>query len=102
KWVCVTDELGRGLLVRAKAGESFDFAVSHYSTENMMDAKHTWDLEKEDETYLRIDYKVTGTGSGSCGPLVAEEYRLTGDEEINYSFEVLPLILDNDTPKDIA
>ncbi len=102
KWVCVTDALGRGLLVRAKDTQHFEFAVSHYSTENLIDADHTWDLEKQDETYLRIDYKVSGTGSGSCGPLVDEAFRLMGDAEIAYDFELLPLILDNKSPKDLA
>ena len=101
KWVSVTDNLGRGILVRAKEHQTFEFSVSHYSTENQMDAKHTWDLEKEDETYLRIDYKVTGTGSGSCGPTTAEKFRLLGDEDIAYDFEFLPVVLDNMSPKDI-
>ncbi len=102
KWVSVTDGLGRGLLIRSKDDQKFDFAVSHYSTENLIDAKHTWELEKQDETFLRIDYKVSGTGSGSCGPLVAERFRLKGNDEVHYAFEILPVILDNKTPKDLA
>ena len=102
KWVSVTDNLGRGIIVRAKESQNFEFAVSHYSPETMMDAKHTWDLEKEEQTYLRIDYKVSGTGSGSCGPAVKEEFRLNGDDEIAYDFEFLPVILDNVSPKDLA
>ena len=102
RWVCATDILGRGLLIRSAGDTRFEFAVSHYSPENLMDAKHTWDLVKKEETYLRIDYKVSGTGSGSCGPLVDEKYQLCGDEEISYAFDILPLILDNETPNDIA
>ena len=101
-WVCAADSLGRGLLVRSADNTKFEFAVSHYSPENIMDAKHSWDLIKKDETYLRIDYKVSGTGSGSCGPMVDEKYRLRGDESVSYAFDILPIILDNETPSDIA
>lgn len=101
-WVCATDGLGRGLLVRAADGQKFEFAVSHYSPQNLFDAKHTWDLVRDDRAYLRIDYKVSGTGSGSCGPMVDKKYVLRGDEEISYAFDILPLILDNETPDDIA
>ena len=101
-WVCVTDILGRGLLVRSAEENKFEFAVSHYSTENIMDAEHTWDLDRKDKTYLRIDYKVSGAGSGSCGPELDDKFRLHGDEEFSYAFDLLPIILDNESPKDFV
>ena len=96
KWVCVTDQLGRGLLIRTK--DQFEFKASHYSTQTLQEADHVWDLEKSEETYLRIDYKVSGVGSGSCGPLTIEKYQLC-EKEFSYSFEILPVILDNCGPE---
>ena len=28
-------------------------------------------------THVRVDYKDSGVGSGSCGPLLMEKYRLS-------------------------
>lgn len=34
------------------------------------------ELEKSDGTHIRVDYKVSGIGSNSCGPALDEKYRL--------------------------
>jgi hypothetical protein len=88
-WVALTDVLGRGIAVIADT--KFDFMASKYTAHDMELAKHQWDLKADDKTYLRIDYKTTGTGSGSCGPLVSPKYRMN-DREFSYSFRFLPII----------
>ncbi len=98
KWVCVYDILGRGIMV--SANDKIEFAASKFTEEEISAAKHQWDLEEGSETFLRIDYKVTGVGSGSCGPLTDEKYRLN-EKKIEYSFDILPVILGNDEPKDL-
>ena len=35
--------------------------------------------------YLAIDYKMSGVGSNSCGPKLAEKYSLT-EKEIRFDF----------------
>ena len=54
-------------------------------------AKHTDELKKDGKTHLRIDYKVSGLGSNSCGPELPEKYRLA-EKEIVFTFSVKPVI----------
>ena len=92
KWVALTDKLGRGILAVAEAGGEFEFMASRYSAEMLNDALHQWDLKADDRTYLRVDGMVSGIGSGSCGPLTYEKYRLKGD--FSYSVKLLPIVND--------
>ena len=65
----------------------FEFNVSNYSTDALYKANHTDELVSDGSTHLRIDYKVSGIGSGSCGPQLDEIYRLS-EKEINFSFTI--------------
>ena len=52
------------------------------------------DLEASEQTFVRIDFKVGGIGSGSCGPELLEKYRLN-DKHIEFEFSMRPMMLDN-------
>ena len=65
----------------------FDFNVSHYSIEAVQKAQHTDELVKDDHTIVRIDYKNSGIGSGSCGPQLMEKYQFN-DKKIKFSFYI--------------
>lgn len=54
----------------------FECNVSQYSTKMLMDAQHIDELAKDGKTHVRIDYKNSGVGSNSCGPVLMEKYRL--------------------------
>ncbi len=69
--------------------EKFDFNVSQYSMANLTEANHTDELKKDGYTHLRIDYKMSGLGSNSCGPELLEKYRLC-EKEIDFKFEIKP------------
>ncbi len=71
-----------------KSEQGFEFAVSEYSTEAITEAEHTNELAKNGMTNLRIDYKVSGIGSNSCGPALLEKYRLA-EKNIKFSFSIL-------------
>jgi beta-galactosidase len=81
----VSGSQGRGLLI--KAATAFEFAASHYSAHDLTAAAHTCDLKPREETFLRVDYKVSGIGTGSCGPYTFEKYRLS-EKRIEYGFEL--------------
>lgn len=83
----VFDNQGRGLLI---TGDSFNFNASHISTKNLENANHTNEVIFDNETYIRVDYGVSGCGSASCGPKLAEKYRVEGD--MHYSFTVTPFL----------
>ncbi len=69
--------------------DSFEFNVSQYSTAALNSAMHTDELIKDGCTHLRIDYKVSGLGSNSCGPQLEEKYRLS-EKDISFSFTMTP------------
>ena len=67
--------------------DEFEFCISKYSTDSIYKAKHTDELIADGKTHLRIDYKVSGIGSASCGPDIQEKYRLT-DKNIKFAFSI--------------
>ena len=57
-----------------------------FSLENINTARHTCDLIKQDITYLRIDYKVSGVGAYS----LLDKYKLL-EKEIAFRFSMKPV-----------
>jgi beta-galactosidase len=52
-------------------------------------ANHTDELVADGKTHLRIDYKVSGLGSHSCGPSLEKAYRLD-EKYIAFRFALRP------------
>lgn len=67
------------------ADRPFEFNVSRYSSQSLTCATHTDELEEDGFVHVRIDYKVSGLGSHSCGPELGERYRMD-DPEIEFEF----------------
>ena len=67
------------------AADNMEISVLHHSIETITAAKHTDELKKSDGTHVRIDYKVSGIGSASCGPQLDEKYRLK-EKDISFKF----------------
>lgn len=65
----------------------FEFNVSNYGTDAIYKAQHTDELVADGKTHLRIDYKVSGIGSASCGPDLQAKYRLN-DKDIDFKFSI--------------
>ena len=83
RWLTMCDALGSGLRVRAKT--AIEFAASHIDPMELTAATHACDISPREETFLRIDYKVGGVGSGSCGPYTFDKYVLS-EKHIEYGF----------------
>lgn len=71
------------------SAEDMEINVSRYSTAALTKAEHTDELVADGKTHLRIDYKVSGIGSNSCGPELEKKYRLA-DKKICFRFRVRP------------
>ena len=71
------------------AEESFEINVSRYSTDALIAAEHTDELVADGKTHVRIDYKVSGIGSSSCGPELEKKYRLS-EKKIRFRFRISP------------
>ncbi|MBQ7851179.1 MAG: beta-galactosidase, partial [Clostridia bacterium] len=69
-------------------GGSFSFSASPYTQEELTGKKHNFELEKCDSTVLCIDAYQSGIGSNSCGPALAEAYRVPRKMHFECAFSV--------------
>jgi beta-galactosidase len=81
RWLTVSAPDGHGLRV---LGEPLiEFSASHFTADDLFQAKHTYDLKPHPEVILNLDYGQRGLGTASCGPDTLERYRLL---DRNYRF----------------
>lgn len=71
------------------AADEMEINISRYSTAALTCAEHTDELVCDGNTHLRIDYKVSGIGSNSCGPRLEAKYRLD-EKQILFRFCIRP------------
>ena len=55
----------------------------------MTEKAHNYELHPCDSTVLCLDYAQNGIGSASCGPRLAEQYRLD-DASFDFSIRLIP------------
>ena len=58
------------------AEKPFSFSILPYSTEQLLKAKHSWELGKQEYTHVCLDIGMSGIGSNSCGPALNQKYHL--------------------------
>lgn len=56
--------------------DTFAFSYHDFTLDNLTDARHKNEIEKSEQNYLYVDYKMRGLGSKSCGPDPEEKYEL--------------------------
>ncbi|MBR3692446.1 MAG: DUF4981 domain-containing protein [Clostridia bacterium] len=83
----ITAKSGIGLAILGEP--RFCFSAQHYTTLDLTDARHDYELVARPETCLNIDYKHYGIGSGSCGPTAAPKYAFN-EENFSFSFRICP------------
>ncbi len=66
-------------------GNDFSFNASHYTQEELSTKKHNFELIETDYTVLCLDAKMSGIGSGSCGPQLKDKYQVN-DKNIQLDF----------------
>ncbi|MBQ3571367.1 MAG: hypothetical protein IJA15_00910 [Clostridia bacterium] len=66
-------KLANGMQITAE--KPFSFSVLPYSTNQIKNAKHDFELPKSDAVYVNLDLAMSGIGTFSCGPELAEQYR---------------------------
>ena len=71
------------------ADTEFEVNVSRYSTAALTKAEHTDELVADGNIHVRVDYKVSGIGSNSCGPDLEKKYRLD-EKQIAFAFSIEP------------
>lgn len=70
------------------ANDGFEFNVSNFDTGELDRKSHNFELVPNGYSNVRIDYKVSGIGSNSCGPALYSRYQLR-EEAINFNFSIL-------------
>ena len=65
----------------------FECNVSNYTGLQLEKAAHTDELVSDGLVHLRVDYKVSGIGSGSCGAQLTAPYQLN-ENEITFEFDI--------------
>ncbi|KAB8286925.1 beta-galactosidase Bbg1 [Bifidobacterium ramosum] len=81
-WASVS---GDGVELTVFGERTFDFQTLPYTAEELTRKAHNSELERADSTVVCVDYMQSGIGSNSCGPALAEEYRL---DEAEFTFAV--------------
>ena len=90
KWFTVTGPDKNAAVAIASEGQ-FEASALHFTADELTNAKHPYDLERHDETFLAINSKSSGAGNASCGPDALEEYRIYSDKtNFDYSFTIMP------------
>ena len=86
KWFELTTLGGHGLRFETVSPDA-SFSASHYSTSQLWQAKHDYELVPDERTFVCFDYKMSGLGSGSCGPLTRDVFRLS-EKKFVFEFTV--------------
>ncbi len=69
------------------AKDGFDINVSNYDSMELFKKSHNFELVSNGYSNVRIDYKVSGIGSNSCGPELATKYRMR-DKKVSFKFTI--------------
>ena len=68
--------------------QGFSANVSEYTAAELTKKAHGFQLEKDEYANVRIDYKVSGLGSASCGPDLMDKYRMN-DGKVRLAFSIV-------------
>ncbi len=92
----VSSVSGHGLIYLA---DSFSFTAQHYTPLTLTHTRHDYELVKDKETTVIVDYRNSGIGTNSCGPELSREYRIE-EKDIHFEFSILPAFTGNVNPFD--
>lgn len=77
------------LQIIAVGAEPFSFNVSHFTQEELSNKAHNFELKESGSTVFCLDYRHNGIGSNSCGPVLAQQYRLV-EENMALTARIIP------------
>lgn len=98
KWLTVATKAGHGLLAtNTEDCTAFSFNCSHFTTEQLTDTAHDYELVPLEETVVHLDVCHSGIGSHSCGPELDKKWRLD-QEHFQFSVRLLPVFVNDTCP----
>lgn len=85
RWFSLKNTLGQGLFFGGL--DTFSFSAHYYDAKQMEYTKHKYQLERDGSIYLNIDYRQSGVGTNSCGPIPLDDYLLfTNPNSFKFTF----------------
>jgi len=72
RWLTITNDQGEGFQI--SGAQPLNASVRKYTTLNLTEARHPYQLIKQPYTILNIDYEQGPIGNQSCGPRALEKY----------------------------
>ena len=73
-------------LFRVSAKDPFSFSVNPYTTEQLRDTYHAFELPENDFVNVCIDLAMRGVGSHSCGPELPPEHEIPREGSNRFKF----------------
>ena len=82
---CEYAQISNGANTVRAEGE-FSFCVSPYSISELMSVNHNFELPTSTATHVCYDFYMSGIGSNSCGPNLADEYKVPESAKSKITF----------------
>lgn len=67
-----------------------NFSAHYFTTKDLEEAKHMNEVPRRDFITVSLDYKQCGLGSGSCGPMTFDQYRIL-EKKFKFSLAFSPI-----------
>ncbi len=94
RWLSIYDQNGTG--IKVTGSPLFGFSTSHFTTNDLYNARHTHELQPRAEVWLNIDHVMRGLGTASCGPDTLDSYRLLQSRcQFTYVLELITRTANN-------
>jgi len=88
RWAALTDDDGVGLL--AVGMPLLNVSAHHFTTQDLTQARHTFELKRRADITLNLDHAQSGLGGESCGPATLPQYQVR-PKETHFSVRLRPL-----------
>jgi len=73
-------------LFRVTAEQPFSFSINPFTTKQLCETRHSFELEENDFVNVCIDLAMRGIGSHSCGPELPKKYEIPRSGKNTFTF----------------
>ncbi len=92
RWFRIVDDQNRGIAISA-TGDPISFSILPFTLDDLMAAKHPYELPRREFNTVFVDWKLHGVGGDNTwGAPTHTQYTLPGDRPYRLRFSIKPLI----------
>ena len=95
RWITLADEDCSGLIISSSG--LFEGSVSHFPDELLFSTSHAFELKPCSGTFVYLDHRQRGLGTGSCGPDTLDKYLISSGDH-HFDFLIRPFDTRNSDP----